>query len=235
MSDQQRRRHHGEIRNHQEPVVHARQQLACGERAEYRAVPHSPARQQPVKRPERERQTLRLLQLHVRVMIDSKREECEDDSGDQRRTDPSGQHANEQGDANARHDESGKQNDVVHEQRTDTEPSQRRHDDGRQQERFGKCERAALGIKGVGVEEPRRRARQLVRHPRERPRVQQRIAVVVHAVPQMEHLRIRHQTRQRQVQQKRSDEKPAGAHVPRCAPCSISISSSSSSMVFVAA
>src|SRR5438067_1359629 len=32
MSDQQRRRHHGEIRNHQEPVVHARQQRACGAR-----------------------------------------------------------------------------------------------------------------------------------------------------------------------------------------------------------
>jgi hypothetical protein len=59
-----------------------------------------------MERPQRERQTLGLLQLEMRIVIDPIRQEREDDPREDPRGRTSGQLADEQRDAGTRHDES---------------------------------------------------------------------------------------------------------------------------------
>ena len=191
--------------------------------AEPDAVRHSPAREQPVKRPQRQRQTLRLLQLEVREVVDPIGEEREDDAGEDCGGDVPGQRPYEQGGTGARHDEARQQHQVVDQQRRDAHPVQRRRHDARQEQRFGEGQRLALGIEDVGVEQPRRRARQLVRHPGQRPCIQQRIAVVVHPVVQVQRLRIGHHGGQRREHQQHRREE---LHDSRMSSSSVSADSS---------
>ena len=157
--------------------------------------------------PHRERQALRLLQLQMREVIDAVREKREDQAGDEPGGVRSGQRAYEQRGARARHDEPGQEHDVVDQHGSDAEPSQRRREHRRDEQRLRIGERAAFGVEDVGIEEMRRRARQLMRDPRQRPCVQQRIAVVVDAVAEMEDLRIGHHGGQRREDDEHRREK----------------------------
>ncbi len=71
------------------------------------------------------------------------------------------------------------QHDVEDQDGRGAEPVQRRAHQRRDDQRFGERERVPLGIEDVPVEEPRRRAWQLVRHPRQNPLVELRVGVVV--------------------------------------------------------
>src|SRR5207244_11729454 len=125
------------------------------EEAEEHAVAEPSAREQPMERPERKRQELRLLQLEMRVMIDAVRQEREDDASENSRRRTSGQLAHQQRNAGARHDEAGQKDDVVDEYRPEADPAERRRGERRRQQRFGKGQRPPLGIKDVAVEEVR--------------------------------------------------------------------------------
>ena len=180
--------------------------MSGDEQAEPDTVRHPSAREQPVKRPQRHRQTLGLLQLKVRHVVDPVGNEREDEAGEDGRCDVPRQRPYQQRRSGTGQDETGQQHQVVDQQRRDANPLQRRRHEARQEQRFGESQRLALGIEDVGVEQPRRRPRQLVRHPRERPGIQQRIAVVVHAVAQMQHLRIGHHGGQRRERQQHRRE-----------------------------
>ena len=87
---------------------------------------------------------------------------------------------------------------------------QRGDDDAWNEQRFGERQRVSLGIEHIGVEEMRRRARQLMRDPRQHPRHHQRIPVVVHAVGQVEDLRVRHHGGQDREEEQHGEEKAFG-------------------------
>ena len=129
-----------------------------------------PRVEQPVERPQRERDELRLLQLQVRVVIDAVRRKREDDAGEDRRAAVAGQAAHQQRDADARQREAREEHEVVDQDRRDAEPVERRGEQPGHQQRLGIRERVALGIEDVGVEDVRRRDRQLMRDPRRAPR-----------------------------------------------------------------
>ena len=144
-----------------------------------------------------------------------------------------GQRPHQQGDADARQREAGQKHQVVDQQRR-RRPTQcsGADDDARHEQRLGERERLPLGIEDVRVEQTRRRARQLVRHPRQRPRLDQRIAVVVHTVVQVQHLRIGHHGGQDREQDQRRREETPGVQsfspdiLPSCRMSSSSVSAS---------
>ena len=177
-----------------------------------RPVANTAGTQHPVKRPERERQALCLLQLQVRVVIDAIREERKDDPGQHAGGRAARQRAHQQRRSRTRHDEPGQKHEVVDDQRRNAGPMQRRRENARQQQRLRVRERPALGIEDVGVENAGRSAWQLMGNPRQDPRFEQRIPIVVHAIVQMEHLRVGHHGGEhREDHQHRGDE----LHDPR--------------------
>ena len=54
-----------------------------------------------------------------------------------------------------------------------------------------------FGKENIAVKQARRRNRQLVRDPTEGPQIEERIAGVADGIRQVQHLRIGHQSRQR--------------------------------------
>ena len=107
--------------------------------------------------------------------------------------------------ADAREDEPREKHDVVDQNPAHAHPQEGSGDDGRREQRFRIGERPALGGEDIPVEQMRRRERQLVRNPAQRPQVQERIARVVHGVLHMPHLRVRHHGGQHREQQRRCE------------------------------
>jgi len=65
-----------------EAQVHAGKHLAGGEETKERAVPQSTAAEEAVKRPERKGETLGLLKLQMRIVINPVWQEGEDNARD---------------------------------------------------------------------------------------------------------------------------------------------------------
>ena len=206
MDDQHGAADNSKIRHLEQTVVHARQDLARNEEAEPDAVADAAPVEQTVEGPQRKRQPLRLLQLQMRHVVDAIGQEREHDAGKDGGGGVRRQRPHQQRGAGTRHHEAREQDQIMDEQRRDADPMERCRQDARQQKRFRERERLALWIKGVGVEQTRRRPRQLMRHPGQRPGVQQRIAIVMHAVVEMQRLRIGHHGGQRRKDQQHRRE-----------------------------
>ena len=88
---------------------------------------------------------------------------------------------------------------------------QRRREQARHEQRFGIGERVALGIEDVGVEDVRRRARQLVRDPRSTHVTISGSPAIVHRRRDMRSdLRIGHHRGQRDEQREGQRQKAGG-------------------------
>ncbi len=130
---------------------------------------------------QRERETPRMDALNVRQSGQGVRVECEERSRQQPRRVVAGPFTNEDVAGESRKRKAEQKNHVEHEDWRSTRPSHRHAEDRRHDQRLGEGERVLRGIENVGIEQPRRSVRQLVRDPGEDPFVQQRIAVVVPA------------------------------------------------------
>ena len=119
-----------------------------------------------------------MRQAGERVRIEGERRSCQHTGGDI--AGPS-IHESEPGKGGQR--EPGDHHQVHHEDRRTTGPCDRRAEQCRDDERFGKSEGVAGRKKDVGVEQSTRRARQLVRHPGHDPLVQLGVIVVVPREP----------------------------------------------------
>ena len=126
-----------------------------------------------------------------------------------------GEPAHQQRDADTRQREAGQEHEVVDQDRRDAEPVQRRREQPGHEQRLGIRQRVALGIEDVGVEDVRRRVRQLMRDPGQHPGHHQRIAGIVHAVGHAQHLRVGHHRGQRDEEREREREK-RGVAAARC-------------------
>ncbi len=174
-----RRRRRDECEGRKREQVDRRQRLQHEPDRQLQRVPCVRFAQDRVQRRQRDRQELHVQRLQMGKPGQRVRVEGGNDPGRRAAGPAAGPARRHEARRPAGQREAGEQHQVVDQQRRRAQPDERRAEHALDQHRLRVRQRVAFGKEDVRVEQVERVANDLMRHPREGPLVQHRVAVVV--------------------------------------------------------